>query len=94
MFVGLFLSSLGKFLFESSTHFLIGCFFFVFFFFVLLLFLLSCMSCLCILETNPLSFASFGNIFSYSEGCLFFLFLVSFAVQVRLSLIGSIFFKS
>ena len=64
----------------------------VFFFF--LLFQLSCISCLYILETNPLSFASFGNIFSYSEGCLFFLFLVSFAVQERLSLIGSIFFKS
>ena len=28
------------------------------------------MSCFCISEINPLSVASFANIFSYSEGCL------------------------
>ena len=39
------------------------------------------MSCLYILEINPLSIASFANIFSHSEGCLFILFMVSFAVQ-------------
>ena len=40
-------------LFRSSAQFLIG-------FFVFLL--LSCMSCLCILETKPLSVASLVNI--------------------------------
>ena len=43
------------------------------------------MSCLCILEINPLSVASFANIFSHSEGCLLVLFMVSFAVQKLLS---------
>ena len=47
------------------------------------------MSCLYILEMNPLSVASFANIFSYSECCLFILFIVSFAVQKLLSLIRS-----
>ena len=32
---------------------------------------LSCMNCLYILELNSLSVASFANIFSHSEGCLF-----------------------
>ena len=35
------------------------------------------MSCLCILEINALSFASFANIFCHSEGCLFTLLMVS-----------------
>ena len=39
------------------------------------------MSCLYILEINPLSVVSFANIFSHSEGCRFVLFMVSFAVQ-------------
>ena len=47
------------------------------------------MSCLYILEINPLSVVSFANIFSDSEGCLFVLFMVSFAVQKTLSLIKS-----
>ena len=51
--------------------------------------ILSCMSCLYILEINPLSVASFANIFSCSEGCLFVLFMVSFAVQKLLSFIRS-----
>ena len=38
-----------------------------------------------ILEVNPLSVASFANIFSHSEGCLFILFIVSFTVQKLLS---------
>ena len=47
------------------------------------------MSCLCILEMNPLSVALFANIFSHSEGCLFVLFMVSIAVQKLLSFIRS-----
>ena len=42
--------------------------------------ILSCMSCLYILEINPLLVASFANIFSHFVGCLFVLFMVSFAV--------------
>ena len=33
--------------------------------------ILSCMSCLYILDINPLLVASFANIFSHSLGCLF-----------------------
>ena len=53
---------------------------------------LSCMSCLYILEINSLSVVSFAIIFSHSEGCLFTLFIVSFAVQKILSLIKSYLF--
>ena len=42
-----------------------------------------------ILEINPLSVASFANIFSHSVGCPFILFMISFAVQKLLSLIRS-----
>ena len=38
---------------------------------------------------NPLSTASFTNIFSHSVGCLFILFMVSFAVQILLGLVRS-----
>ena len=61
-----------------DVHFLIGLFIF---------WILSSMSCSYILEINPLSVASFANIFSHSEGCLFTLFIASFAVQKLLSLI-------
>jgi len=47
------------------------------------------MSCLYILEINPLSVALFANIVSHSVSCLFILFMVSFAVQNLLSLIRS-----
>ena len=46
------------------------------------------MSCLYIFEINSLSVASFAIIFSYSEGCLFTLLVVSFVVQKLLSLIS------
>ena len=45
-----------------------------------------------ILEINPLSVVSFVILFSHSEGCLFILFIVSFAVQNLLSLIRSYLF--
>ena len=47
------------------------------------------MSCLYILEIKPWSVASFANIFSHSIGCLFILFMVSFAVQKLIRLIRS-----
>ena len=50
---------------------------------------LSCMSSLYILEINPLSVVSFAIIYYHSEGCLFTLLIVSFAVQKLLSLMRS-----
>ena len=45
------------------------------------------MSYLKILEINPLSVASFANIFSHSEGRLLVLYMISLAVQKILSFI-------
>ena len=57
------MSSLEKCLFTSSAHFSIELFD--------LIVLLSCMSCLHILDINPLSVALFTTIFSHSIGSLF-----------------------
>ena len=65
-------SSLYKCRSRSLSHFLIGLFIFL---------VLNCMSFLYILEINPLLVVSFAIIFSHSEGCLFTLLTVSFAVQ-------------
>ena len=67
-------------LLRSSAHFLIGLFVSV---------VLSCMSCLHILEINPLSVISFSIVFSHLRVVFFTLFIVSFAVQKLLSLIKS-----
>ena len=70
------MSSLEKCLFSSLAHFLIESFIFL---------ELSCRSCLYIFEIDSLSVASFAIIFLHSEGSLFTLLIVSFAVQKLLT---------
>ena len=74
------ISSLENSLFRSCAHFSICWLAFL---------LLSYISYLCILEIKPLSAASFETIFSHPVSYLFVFFLVSFAVQKRVSLIRS-----
>uniref|UniRef100_A0A8D0ML18 Uncharacterized protein n=1 Tax=Sus scrofa TaxID=9823 RepID=A0A8D0ML18_PIG len=78
------ISFLEKSRFRSFAHFSIG---------LLAFLLLSCRSCLYILEIKPLPVASFESIFSHCVSCLFvfvFVFyMVSFAVQKLFSLIRS-----
>ena len=67
-------SSLEKFLFRSSAHFLIELFDFS---------MLSCVSSLCILDINPLLDISYANILSHSVGCFFILLIASFLCCVK-----------
>ena len=66
------MSSLEKRFFGSLSHFFIGFFAFG---------VLSCVSCLYILEINSLSVVPLAIIFSHPECCLITLFVVSLAVQ-------------
>ena len=74
------MSSLEKCIFSSLGHYFLelGRYFLE----------LSCISCLYIFEIS-LSVASFAIIFCHSEGCLFTLFIFSYAVKKLLSLIRS-----
>ena len=74
------MSSSEKCLVSSLAHFLIWSFIFL---------ELSCKPCLYTFEINSLSVASFAIISSHSEGYLFTLLIVSFAVKKLLSLIRS-----
>ena len=69
------MSSSAKGLFKPSFHFLIG---------HVVSLVLSCTSCLYILEINHLSVVSLAIILSHSEGLSFHLFTVSFAMPKHL----------
>ena len=65
--------SLEKYLFRTFAHFLTGLF---------VSLVLTCMSFLYVLDINTLSVVAFAVIFSHSEGGLFTLLIVSFAMQI------------
>ena len=67
------MSSLDKYLFRTFAHFLTGLF---------VSLVLTCMSCLYVLDINTLSVVAFAVIFSHSNGGLFTLLIVSFAMQI------------
>ena len=71
------MSSFEKCLFRFFVYFLIGLFAFL---------VLSCMSCLYILEINSLSVVSFAIIFSHSEGCLFAFLMIAWTTALSNSM--------
>ena len=73
--------SFEKSLFKSFAH--------VFDWVVCVFLLLSCVSCLYILDIQPLLAASFADILSHSVSFLFIFLIVSFAVQKHVRLIRS-----
>ena len=75
------MSSSAECLFRSFAHFLIGFFRFFFDIWLYRLFIY--------LDINPLSFASFANIFFHSPSYQLVLLMVAFAAQKVLSLIRS-----
>ena len=70
--LGICISSLEKFLFGASVHFLTG---------LLTVLILNCMSCLYIFKINPLSVSSFANVFFHSACNLYTLVKVGFISQ-------------